>query len=57
MAIERLDGGIRIENPGLGQQGRCAIIQMALKPLSAFVLSNGFEGAAHRILAHDLLHA
>ncbi len=57
LSAARLDGGIRIENPGLGQQWRRAVIEMALQPFPALVLSDGLEAAPDSILADDLPHA
>ena len=57
MAVERLDRQIRIHNPRLGQQRRRAVIEMALQPFPAFILWDGLEAAADRILADDLVHA
>ena len=56
MAVERLDRGIDIENPGLLKQRPDTIIQMRLQPLHAGALVDLRQRPSQRILADHFAH-
>src|ERR1019366_6576221 len=56
MAIKRLHGRIDVEYPRLGKERRRAVIKVPPQPHRALILADRREGAAHGILAHDLVH-
>ena len=55
--VEGLHRAVHVEHPGLAQQWRGAVVQMALQPGQAFGFANRGQAAAHRILADNLAHA
>ena len=55
--IERLRRGVDVEHPGLAQQRRRAIVQMALQPAQAGGLVDLRQVAAQRVLADQLVQA
>ena len=57
MAVERLDRGIDIENPRLGEQRPDAIIEMRLQPLHARGLIDLRQRPPQRIFADHFAHA
>ena len=56
-AVQRLDRRVGIEDPGLLQQWRHAVIEMRLQPIQARGFVDLRQCAAHRIFAHHLAHA
>ena len=56
MPVERLDGHVGIENPGLAQQRRRDIIKMILKPTDPGGFVRLAEIASHRVFADPLAH-
>src|SRR5262249_59320792 len=56
MAVERLDCGIDIENPRLGEQRPDAIIQMRLQPMHARGLLDLRQRPPQRIFADHFAH-
>ena len=57
LPIQRLDRAIDVEHPRLAQQRRGAIVEMRLQPRQAGRFVDLRQAAAHRVLAHHLLHA
>ena len=57
MPIQRLDRAIDVEHPWLAQQRRGTVVEMCLQPRQAGRLVDLRQAAAHRVLAHNLLHA
>jgi hypothetical protein len=57
LPIQRLDRAIDVEHPRLAQQRRGAVVEMGLQPRQARHFVNLRQAAAHRVLAHHLLHA
>src|SRR6516225_9251017 len=57
MAIERLYGGVDIENPWLSEKRPHAIVEMLLQPRQPGVLLDLVEAAPYRVLADHLAHA
>ncbi len=57
MPVERLDGHVGIENPGLAQQRRRNIIEMTLQPLDPLCFVKLAQIAPHRVFADHFAHA
>jgi len=56
-AVERLDGGVDVEDPGGVEQGGDAVAEMLIQPGHAFGFRDGDQCAAQGIFGDDFVHA
>ena len=56
MAVQWLDGGVGVENPGGVKQPSHTVGQVRIQPSRAFGFRDAFERIAQRVFGDDLLH-
>jgi hypothetical protein len=56
VAVQRLDRGVVIQNPGLRQQRPHRVVEMTLQPRRSSRLLDLVQAPAHRVLTHNLAH-